>query len=245
MRFLLSPKWVIGHVMILVLGITFVALGFWQLDRLEQRRLANAVNSARLAAEPSPLGDLLEAVGEDVDTLEFRRTTATGVFVPEEEVLVRSQVLDGRAGFHVITPLRTNRGDVVLVNRGWVPLEFDNPPVAAAAPPAGETTVTGLVRLSRSRAASGRDDFADGGAVVISRVDIAGLDTQISGELLPVYIEAQRESGPTELPVPVEPPDLSEEGPHLEYAFQWFGFALIAVLGYGFLIRRALRRRQP
>ena len=73
-----------------------------------------------------------------------------GIFDPGEEVLVRSQVHDGIAGWHVITPLVLADGRAVLVNRGWVPLEMDAVPVPAA-PPSGQVTVTGWVSLTRVR----------------------------------------------------------------------------------------------
>lgn len=244
MRFLLSPKWVTGHILILALGVTFVTLGFWQLDRWSERRLSNSINAARYQAAPTPLLELLTGAGDDVASLEYRRAIVTGEFAPGEEVLLRSKVRDTRAGFDVITPLVLAGDDVVLVDRGWVPLEFDTVPVVAASPPSGETTTEGLVRLTEPRTGGGHDDFARGAAVTISRVDIPALDPQISGTLLPVYIELIGEVGPTVLPVPSLSPDFTDEGPHRDYALQWFGFALVAVLGYGLLIRRALRRRR-
>lgn len=243
MRFLLSPKWVFGHILILVLGVTFVFLGFWQLDRWSERRLSNSVNAARIQSEPADLGDLLVAVADDPGSLEYRRTEVRGTFVPQEEVLLRSQVRQGSAGFDVITPFRFDDGRVVLVDRGWVPLEFDTVPVVAASPPEGEVTIEGLIRLGHQREALGHDDFASGAATTISRVDVAGLDPQVSGELVPVYVQVVGEAGATELPIPGSVPDFTDEGPHRDYALQWFGFALVAALGYGFLIRRAIRRR--
>lgn len=244
MRFLLSPKWIVGHVLIIALAVTFVLLGFWQLDRLQQRRESNAVNQARYDADPVPLTDMLAAAGDDTASLEYRRVTVTGEFDPSQEVLLRSQVRDTRAGFDVVTPLRVNGGPTVLVDRGWVPLEFDRVPVVAASPPAGEATVEGIVRLSQSRSGSGHDDFADGPAVTISRVDIDGLAAQIDGELAPVYVQVLGDVGPTVLPVPADPPDFRDEGPHRDYAIQWFAFTLIAVVGHGLLIRRAIAKRR-
>lgn len=243
MKFLLSPKWVFGHILILALGVTFVLLGFWQLDRWGERRLDNSVNAARFQAEATGVSQLVAEMGDDPASLEFRRAQATGTFVPSEEVLLRSQVRDSRAGFDVITPLLLEGGEVVLVDRGWVPLEFDTVPVTAASPPEGEVSIEGVVRLGHQRASFGRDDFARGRATTISRVDISGLDAQVSGELVPVYLQIVGAAGPTDLPIPAPVPEFTDEGPHRDYALQWFGFALVATLGYGFLIRRAIRRR--
>ncbi|MFB3109921.1 MAG: SURF1 family cytochrome oxidase biogenesis protein, partial [Acidimicrobiia bacterium] len=86
----------------LLIVILFVRLGFWQLDRLDERRLENAVGEARASDDPVDISLLLDAVGGAIETLEYRRALATGVFSSEDEVLIRSQGYRGAAGFHVI-----------------------------------------------------------------------------------------------------------------------------------------------
>lgn len=224
----------------LAVGVTCIVLGAWQLDRLEERRTANAVQAARFEQGPIPLPDLVSAAAGDLESLEFRRATYTGTFDPSREVLVRSQVRDGRAGFDVVTPM-VGSGGTVLVNRGWVPLEFDETPVTAATPPAGSVEVTGVVRPSEPARATSPDDGT--GSASVSRVDIPLLEERLGVELLPVYLELTGEASATQLPVPAPPPDFSDEGPHLNYAIQWFSFAVVAAVGYGFLLRRAVRAR--
>lgn len=244
MRILLTPKWLTAHVVVLILGITCASLGAWQLERREARRLDNAVGAERFAAPPLDVNSLVLAAGSDVRSLANRRATAEGVFAPEDEVLIRSQVLDGRAGSHVVTPLVRADGPAILVNRGWVPLDMDEPPVAAAAPPSGTVTVEGVVRPSQMRGGGGRDDSTgDGSTRVLSRVDIDLVARLLDANLLPVYLEVVGEGAATALPIPGAAPDFADEGPHLNYAIQWFSFALIGVVGYAFLIRRELRQR--
>lgn len=241
MRFLLSPRWIVGHLLVLAICLACIWLGTWQLDRLGQRRLDNAVQGARYAASPTPLHEAVTAVGPDVDSLEFRRITATGRYRPDEEFLVRSQVRQGRAGFDVVTPLETPDG-VILVDRGWVPLEFDTVPVTAAPPPSGTVTVEGMVRLSATRGALGADDDTGTRPDVISRIDVGLLGRYVDGDTVPFYLAVIGPGEATALPVPADPPDFSDEGPHLNYAIQWFSFAAIGIIGYGLLIRRAARR---
>ncbi|HSJ35443.1 MAG TPA: SURF1 family protein [Acidimicrobiia bacterium] len=240
MRHLLTPRWLAAHVFVLAVGTACIMLGAWQLDRLEERRTANAVQAARFEQEPLPLTELILAAGEDSTSLEYRRTTFTGVFEPEREVLVRSQVRDGRAGFDVITPL-AGTDATVLVNRGWVPLEFDQTPVAAAPPPAGTVTVEGIVRPSQVATAVSPDNGAESAS--ISRVDVALLENRLNLDLLPVYVEVIGVASATQLPLPANPPTFTDDGPHLNYAIQWFSFAVVAAVGYGFLLRRAGRTR--
>lgn len=224
----------------LAVGATCIVLGTWQLDRLEERRTTNAVQAARFEQDPIPLPDLVDAAGGDLESLEYRRATFTGTFDPSSEVLVRSQVRDGRAGFDVVTPM-VGSGATALVNRGWVPLEFDQAPVAAAMPPVERVGVMGVVRPSEPATAISPVDGS--GSATVSRVDIPLLEERLGVDLLPVYLEVIGEASPTQLPIPAPAPDFSDEGPHLNYAIQWFSFAVVAAVGYGLLLRRAVRAR--
>lgn len=241
MRRLLTPRWLVGHVFVVAIAVTCVILGAWQLDRLQERRVANLVHAARFEESPQPIDRLLQLAGDDIDSLEFRRATATGEFRPDEEVLVRSRVRDGIAGFGVITPLVDPDGSAVAVDRGWVPLEFNTVPVAAAPPPEGTITVTGVVRLSEQRGALGRDDASAGPDDSLSRIDLDLLDDLVTAQLEPVYLQELGSGSPIDLPATTPPPDFDDEGPHLSYAIQWFSFAVVGAIGYGFLLRRAIR----
>ena len=72
---------------------------------------------------------------------------------------------------------------------------------------------------------------------VFNRVDIGRIGEQTSYDLAAVYMVAAGEED-IELPVPVDPPDFTNEGSHLAYAVQWFGFAGVGLVGFYFLMRR-------
>ena len=233
-----SPRWLLGHVLVVAVCVLFVSLGFWQIRRLEERRLENVVVANRVAADPLAIEELIRGAGPDLDSLEFRRATATGEFEPSEEVLVRSQIHQGTAGWHVITPLVLADGRALLINRGWVPLEMDAVPVPAA-PPVGEVTISGWLSLTSLRRSGGATE-PEGRLTHIVRVDVDRLQQQIPYELLGVYMIA--DEGEISLPIAVARPVTSDEGPHLLYAIEWFSFTLISVVGYVFLLRRAVGR---
>jgi surfeit locus 1 family protein len=232
---------VISHLVVLLVVILFVRLGFWQLDRLEERRLENAVGQARFAEDPVDIAALLDSVGADVESLEYRRAVATGVFYPEDELLVRSQVYRSTAGFHVITPLVGESSAAILVNRGWVSLGLDQVPATEAPPPPGKVTVEGWVHLSQERPPLGPVDPEEGRLTTTSRVDISRIQQQMEMALAPVYLVLIGE-GSGDLPISVRPPFFDDDGPHLAYAIQWFAFALIGLVGYLFLVRKQLGR---
>lgn len=230
-----QPRWMVATVVVVVLAAVFVRLGFWQLSRLEERRLSNTVGQERLDSDPVDLRLALEEAGDDLESLEYRRVFVAGEYDTSEEVLIRSQVELGQAGFHVITPLVTDDGSAVLVNRGWVPLTMDTPPVDSS-PETGSQEVEGWVHLTETRPPLGAEE-PPGAQDVFNRVDIDRMSEQMSYDLTQVYIAAIGE-GSGELPVPVDPPDFSDEGPHLAYAIQWFAFAAVGLIGFYFLLRR-------
>lgn len=259
---LLTPRWLFGHLLALSLVALFVSFGFWQLRRLEQRDLSNALLESRLSAEPQPFNELasqydLSAPPEAEDAAAYRRAAVTGRFDAENEVLLRSRAYSGSPGYHVLTPLRLQNGRVLLVDRGWVPFELDDPPISEAAPPQGTVTVTGTLQPPQLGPEGGgladrlglvQRDPAEGPLEAVFFVNPARLSGQMPYALEPVFLELATQTpaqlGP--LPVPPEPLELTR-GPHLSYAFQWFAFALIGVVGYGVLMRAVLRdkREQP
>jgi surfeit locus 1 family protein len=225
---------------VLALAVTFVRLGVWQIDRLEERQAENLSGEQRFSADPTAL----EELGGSPEDLAYSRVVATGTFDPEHEVLIRSQVYLDTAGFDVITPLVGERGGAVLVNRGWVPLDMDRVPVAAAPPPSGLVTIVGWVHPTQTKTAFGPTDPAQGRLSTLSRVDVARISDQVPYPLEPFYLVEIRQSD-EKLPAAKAPPRFDDEGPHLAYAIQWFGFAAIGLIGYGFWLRRSLSRAGP
>ena len=236
----LTPRWIVAHVVVMVVVAVFIRLGMWQLDRLEERREDNDTVAERLAAQPVALSSLLDNVPGD--ELEYRRVVVVGTFDVAGELLVRSRTHNGEAGFHVVTPLVTEPGAAVLVNRGWVPLDFDSPPVSAALPPADQVQVTGTIRDSQSAPALGPRDPEDGQLERVYWIDLPRIQQQSPFSLASVSIELRSQipaqAGP--LPAPVPELELSE-GSHLTYAIQWFAFAVIGLGGYVALLRRSRR----
>jgi cytochrome oxidase assembly protein ShyY1 len=204
-----------------------VRLGFWQLDRLQERRASNDRIRAGLAAAPVVLD---EAPGSDAA---LRRASAIGTYDVDREVVLFGRALEGRSGDHLLTPLRLSDGSALLVDRGWVPTGTRSPA------PEGEVEVRGFLlppdSVGEAVPVSGR----------VTDVDPDGIGRTLSYELAPVYLLLQVQRPPADgLPIPAPLPELSE-GPHLSYAIQWFSFAAVAVIGGVVLLRREGRVDDP
>jgi cytochrome oxidase assembly protein ShyY1 len=238
--FLLRPKWLGFHLLVVLGVVVMVSLGMWQLRRLDDRQEFNATVEARFDVPAVPLDDLL-AEGPP-DDVEWRQAVATGTYLPAEQFVVVNRSQSGRAGQNVVTPLQLDDGRVLVVNRGFVPLGEPPPPA-----PDGTVTVLGRARPSEERRTGQLSDPAEGDLTEVQRIDLDRLAAQLPGEVVPVYLD-RLESEPAEtgeLPVPVAPPELGE-GPHLSYAVQWFIFAACVVVGWVLAVRRSVaanRRR--
>lgn len=237
-RFLLSPRWVLSHLLVVLLAVTMVNLGFWQLRRLDEKRERNALVEARRDEPVVPVEELL-APGDDASlaTARYRQVTATGTYDDGATVTVRNRSQDGVAGAWFVTPLDLADGARVGVLRGFVSLAADGSPVEAPVP-TGEVTVEGLVVDPGSFDGTAPDDLEP---------------LLASGGTLPGLVLAEASAPPEPAAAPatgaepdsilaVPPPDLTD-GPHLGYAVQWFIFSTIAVVGYPLVLRRVVARR--
>jgi cytochrome oxidase assembly protein ShyY1 len=217
-----------------IVAVVCIALGFWQLQRLADRRTRNAAIERERSRDPVLI---TSAAGDEVEP--YTPVRASGTFDTEREVLVYGRSLDGEPGHLVVTPLVFDDGTAVLVIRGWVPFDHQTVPVADAAPPAGELTIHGFLVPDEDDGSTVPD--AEG---VVGRLDVEGIGSTLPYPVLPLGIQLTEQTPPqpSELPVPLPQEELSE-GPHLSYAIQWFCFAAIAVVGAVILVRR--ERRSP
>ena len=229
------------HALVLVIVPSFIWLGFWQLERWETRRDSVQLQQENLAADPVPVADLT-GVGQDVDPTERWRTVeATGVWDTDHEFVLRNRDGSGGVGFHVLTPLVTEEGPAILVNRGWVQrgeTALDQPEVPPA--PEGTVEIAGRLQHSETEANSGlrnRDDLPEGQLMM---VDVPMIAEDLPYPVYGGYVELTSQD-----PVPDPAPERIavhelDLGMSLSYAVQWWVFTLVAIGGWIFLMRREI-----
>jgi cytochrome oxidase assembly protein ShyY1 len=240
-RFLLRPKWIGFHLLVLAAIVAMINLGFWQLRRLDQRQAFNATIEQRYDEPPVPLDDLLSTVtGDEYSQLEWYPVSASGTYLSDEQFREVNRSQGGRAGDNIVTPMRLADGRVLIVNRGFVPLTFDAPPA-----PSGTVEIIGRLRVSQEKRLGQLGDAAEGDLDLVQRIDIPRLTPQLPGDVVPMYVDLQV-SDPAEqpgLPDPVAAPELGE-GNHLSYAVQWFIFTIAVGVGWVLAVKRSVRTRQ-
>lgn len=239
LRFLASRQWIVRIVAGLVLATAFVLLGLWQLERNEQRQAYNAAVQQGMDQPPAPIDEVL-AVGEpaaDVD--QWRTVRVSGSYDGDGQLALRLRPQGGQAGIHVVTPLVTDSGAVVLVDRGFMATSGVDVPDLPG-PPSGEVEVVGRVRASED----GGDRTGDPSSGMIRFIDLDVLAPAVDGPLYGGWLELVEQNPPADGSLALVPPPQLESGPHLSYAIQWFAFAVIGVGGFILLVRAEARVRQ-
>jgi len=213
-----------------------IGLGVWQLHRHDQKTAFLGRIEAGLAAEPVRL----PADIADPDQWDYRRTLVTGAFLHDRELYLASRSHRGQAGLHVVTPLRRTdadaAGDIILVNRGWVPTDRRDRASRADGLPEEAVTVSGILRRPVERGWMVPDNepdanlwfwvdlpaMAEAAGIAPAPSVILEADVDPAGGALPI-------GGQTRLEIPNN---------HLQYAITWFAFAVILMVIYLLYHRR-------
>jgi len=216
----------------LVLIVLLVSLGFWQLDRSEQKQVF--VNKQLLSADKEDL-KLTDTI--DLNKNRYRTTEITGYFESSKQFLIDNQIVNGRAGYFVMTPFKVSGLDrSVLVNRGWVRLNKDRrvlPEIAIE-----ETTRTIIGRINHFPSVGirlkGAEIPTNSWPSVVQVVDAKVLSEKLGYSLFPFQIELDKTMSDGYSRdwknKTIMPPEK-----HVAYAVQWFGLAItLTVLFFGF-----------
>lgn len=237
-----------------MLGLAILlGLGTWQMQRLAWKDALIAKIVARTSAPPidfsAALGIYTGSFAEGMeDALEYVRVKVTGRFLHDREQYLYAPHQKLGPGFHVLTPLEISRPlpKFVLVNRGFVPEAFKDRARRTGGLAAGETTLTGLVRMSGEK-----NSFTPANDPARNLWYWRDLPALISAalpgrerEAVLFMVDAQAEpetpggwprGGTTELKLPNR---------HLEYALTWYGLAVTLLVVYLVYVRsRRLPRR--
>ncbi len=234
----LTRRWLGWLAFTTVFAIVCVLLAQWQWARRLEVVAEMRVIAENWDAPPVPLTEVVPP-GSDLDPdREWTPVVLEGEYARDDELLVRNRPLNARPGFEVLTPLVLDSGEVFIVNRGWLPVgsEQDSPDVVPAAP-AGRVEV--VVRLK-----PGEPTIAGRGAPEgqIATIHLPELDERLGGDVVTgAYGLLDSETpAPPERPTAAIRP-VNDEGPHLSYTFQWYLFALLGFVGFGWALRQEHR----
>lgn len=230
----------------------FVALGVWQLQRMAWKQALIARVDARVAAAPvaPPARGAWPAIGEASHG--YLRVRLEGTFLAMPETRTQAVTALG-GGAWSLAPLRTVDGDIVMVNRGFVPAGE-----RASPPPAGEVSVVGLLRTSEPDGGFLRDNApADGRWYSRDVAAIARARDLPADAVAPFFVDAfsvdaRSANAPSAIDTSARATPWPRPGmtvirfrdPHLTYALTWFGMALLTAFAASRLVVSGRRLRQ-
>lgn len=237
---------VLGATLLALVGIAILlGLGVWQLERKAWKEDLIATVSSRIAQAPAPLPSRADWDRLAPEANEFARVTFAGEFLPGEEALIYTSGSPFRPdikepGYWVFAPARLAGGSIVVVNRGFVPMDRKDPGTRAQGNVGRVIDITGAMRWPEKPGL-----FTPAGDLktnVWYARDIQGIAAAKKWTIAaPFYIDEDSPVPPGGLPLPgrieVHLPDN-----HLQYVITWFGLALaLAGVYVAWLIGR-LRR---
>ena len=198
----------------------FTALGVWQVERLHWKHELIARVDARIHATPAAPPAHIDWPQASAARDEYRRVVASGEYLQHRDTRVQA-VTERGPGWWLLTPLHDDDGNIILVNRGFVPNDW----AGDAAVPTGHVRVVGLLRMSEPGGAFLRkNDVAHDRWY--SRDVAAIAQARGLGEVAPWFIDAEHDAAAPEWPAGGMTV-VHFRDQHLQYALTWFVLALL------------------
>lgn len=204
-----------------------LALGIWQLRRMEWKRELIAAAEASLAGPPTVLG----ALPPDLRSLDWRRVRVRLELLDDRSFALGTEARAGELGARLVTPARLPDGSLVLLDRGFV-AEADLPPHLPGSMRAnGPVVVEGVARSLTDRRAAWFTPEDEPEARRFWRLDPRVLEDFVGEPVAPVLIVAER-AEPAAILGRTAPVRVEVRDPHLGYALTWFGLAAALAVIY-------------
>ena len=229
---------IVFAVALLVAFVGFIVLGVWQWQRMGWKHALIARVEARVHADPVPPPPRSRWAAITAESDEYRRVRVSGHFVAGPETRTQAVTALG-AGLWLLAPFRSDDGDIVLVNRGFMPTGAEAAPL-----PTGTVVIEGLLRISEPKGGflrsndPGQDRWHSRDVNAISRA--RGLDADA---VAPFFVDAARDTDGQGWPrggLTV----VQFRDHHLSYALTWFGMALLTAIAALRLFVTSPRLRQ-
>lgn len=239
-RKFLSPGWVLACVFIIIFSyFAFTLLAPWQLNKDDAIVERNHQIEAAYEADPVPVEDLLSADDAFTEDEQWTRVVLEGEFLTDDEVLLRLRPVENTNTYQVLTPFRLDSGDVVLVNRGYVPTGGSNTVPEIPAAPQGRVSTVGMAQLPEGRGDRAPLDEQGYTHVYTMNPELIG---ELTGEqLVDGYVQLNSDQPGVINAIPIP---MLERGSHLSYGFQWLTFGIMAPLGFLYFIVSEVRERR-
>lgn len=206
--------------------IVLLALGSWQIDRLQWKLALIAERTERVNAPAMAPPD----ASSNIADIEYRPVKLEGHFLHDREMFLGARSLNGNVGYHVVTPFIGNDGVATLVDRGWVPLDRKNASTRPEGQLSGDVAIEGLVRGNQHASMFVPDNHPSENFWFF--VDIPAMAAHAGlANVRPYFVEAGKARNPGGLPIGGQT-RIELPNDHLQYAITWYSLAIALVVIY-------------
>ena len=231
--FLLRPQWLALYAVVVVFAyLCFTVLAPWQLGKNTTTSRENAQIARSLDAAQVPVTTVLPQQDSTAPDEQWQQVTATGRYLPDQQVLARLRLIDGDPAFEVLVPFQVDGGPTVLVDRGYVRPVAGSAVPPIDAPPTGTVTITARLRDSEGLARD-KAPFETDGIQQVYSINIDQISAVTGVPLAGSYLQLVdgQPGGLGTIPLPH-----LDAGPFLSYGIQWIAFGIIAPIGVGYFV---------
>lgn len=223
-KFKIRFDWRVTALALLLLPVV-VSLGFWQLDRAEEKRQLQQLFAARQQAGPVPLARL-----DPEQDLRYQPVSLSGRFIPGQNILLDNRIRQRRFGYEVVTPFQlADSEQIVLVNRGWIAGDQSRRTLPGIDTPGDVVKLSGDIHVPQGELLMLAEEQQTGWPRVQQSLDVSILQQAFTAPLFPYAVRLHSNSPgaltPSWMVVNIRPEK------HTGYAVQWFamGFTLILI----------------
>lgn len=225
-------NWKLSLFTLLLLPI-LVRLGFWQLEREQEKLALQSMYEVRQQAEAVNLDAL-----DSGDDLQYMPVVMSGTYDNAHNFLLDNRIYEGQAGFEVLTPFDTEQGEKVIVNRGWIAQNAYRDILPAIETVDGRVELRGAVYVPLGEQFMlGEETLGQDWPRIIQSLDIQNMAQALNQhELFPYTVRLDALSPGVYLrnwPVISTTPEK-----HRGYAIQWFTMASVLLILYCYVSTR-------
>jgi cytochrome oxidase assembly protein ShyY1 len=218
----------ISALCVLFLLTCLIWLGFWQLNRAEQKQQFQSDLDALRLAKPIAVESLRL---DDENELKSVRVILDGSYVNNKSVFVSNQFFQNRPGYEVFTAFKLHSSDqIVLVSRGWISINYDSQQLPAIEPVTGAQQLVGEIYMSSAKSffLPQKIESPVSWPLLLHHFDINNIKPLFDTPLLPFIVRLeQTSSGVLKRHWRKTRLNLNNS---TSYAIQWFGMALILIV---------------
>ncbi len=214
-------------VFLLVLPV-LLRLGFWQLDRAEEKRQLIELFKQQNEAGPLHINGNIELT----EAQNYRNATVEGNFDKSKQIFIDNKIHQGNTGVYVVTPFKIKNSDYhLLVNRGWVAMNIDRKSLPQVKTDANITRLSGKLKIvSKNFTVGGKYQSNEGWPALVQWINFKDIEEKSGLKILPyMFLLDEKEKGRY---IREWKPVVMQPEKSISYAVQWFSLALALVIIY-------------